>query len=102
MRLCTYKIWCDKYEQENEWSIAKMTGPWLREAIQLYSNVSYHWNTCKIKKFEESQFQAIRQTASGTWAPHVVNRAFATNQKLKKPTTNWITVVFLQFNLYDC
>lgn len=89
MRLCTYKVWCDKYEQEHEWSPAKMLGPWLRESIQLYNNVSYHWPQCKIKRFDDSQFTRIRQTAHG-WVHNVPQKAPVTS-KTQKPASNWIT-----------
>lgn len=90
MRLCCYKVWCDKYEEENEWSAVKMMGPWLREAMQLYNKVSYHWPHCKIKRFDDSQFQNIRHTAHHSWLAEIPHRAKIVG-KAKKPNTNWVT-----------
>lgn len=90
MRLCAYKVWSDKYEQEEEWSPSKMVTEWLKEAIQLYNHVSYHWNTVRVKNFPEEEFKNIRHTAMHSWVPDIVNRAVASYTG-KKPSTNWIT-----------
>lgn len=89
MRLCTYKTWADKYESELEWSPNKMVNEWLKEAIQLYSHVSYHWSNCKVKHFSDKQFPAIQTTAINSWLADVANRA-ATTKKVSKPSGNWI------------
>lgn len=90
LRLCTYKVWCDKYEEENEWSVSQMLGPWLREAVQLYNKVSYHWTHCKVKRFDESQFPNIRHTAYKTWL-HEISLRTIVSEKMVKPTSNWVT-----------
>jgi len=91
MRLCTYKVWCDKYEREEPWSPNKMCNDWLKEAILLYNNVSYHWTHCKHKYYGMDQFPAIRNTCINNWLPDVHQRAYLSGHKGKKPTTNWIT-----------
>lgn len=91
LRMCTYKVWCDKYEQEERYSPNKMCNEWLKEAIQLYNNVSYHWPNCKHKRFGANQFHDIRQTCIHSWLPEVQNRAFVAGHKAKKPTTNWVS-----------
>ena len=90
MRLCCYKVWSEKYEQEEEWSPSKMVNEWLKEAIQLYNHVSYHWNSVKVKNFPEEEFKNIRHTAMHSWVPDIVNRAVASYSG-KKPTTHWVT-----------
>ena len=90
MRLCCYKVWCEKYEQEEEWSVSKMSNEWLKEGIQLYNHVSYHWPQCKIKKYPMSQFAHIRHTAMNSWIPDVVNRAVSSYSGTK-PSSPWIT-----------
>jgi hypothetical protein len=90
MRLCCYKVWCDKYEQEEDWSPSKMANEWLKEGMQLYNHVSYHWPQCKVKKFPMSQFSQIRHTAVHSWIPDVGNRAVASYTG-SKPSSPWIT-----------
>lgn len=90
LRLCTYKVWCDKYEQENDWSPRKMVDEWLKEAIHLYNTISYHWPSCETKQYSDKQFHAIRHTAVHSWLHDVANRAgFSTS--VRKPATNWIS-----------
>eukprot|EP00981_Chlorochromonas_danica_P002965 scaffold601_cov170-Ochromonas_danica.AAC.26 len=90
LRLCTFKVWCDKYEQEEEWSAHKMVNEWLQEAIQLYNHVSYHWDHCAIKKFPLQTFPAIRKTCINSWLADIPERA-GSQMKSSKPSTNWIT-----------
>lgn len=90
LRLCTYKVWCEKYEEENDWSPAKMVGPWLREAINLYNKISYHWPHCRIKRFTDDQFSNIRMTARNSWLAGISHRTKFIG-KAKKPTSNWVT-----------
>lgn len=90
VRLCTYKVWCEKYEGEEEWSPNKMVNEWLQEAIGLYNHVSYHWPNCKIKHFSQKQFGAIQATAIHTWLQDVSSRA-GISHNVKRPTTNWIS-----------
>jgi hypothetical protein len=87
LRLCTFKVWCDKYEREEEWSPSKMTNEWLQEAIQLYNHVSYHWSSCRVKQYPPQLFNEIRSTCISTWLRDVTERA----GKGKKPSGNFIT-----------
>jgi hypothetical protein len=93
LRLCVYKIWCDKFEQEEEWSPKKMVNEWLKEGISLYNHVSYHWPSCKRKNYNvnnETIFYAIRHTAIHSWLVDIKHRA-STSSKVSKPSTNWIS-----------
>jgi hypothetical protein len=93
LRLCVYKVWCDKYEQEEEWSSNKMINEWLKDGISLYNHVSYHWPSCHKKNYNiqnEKVFNAIRHTAIHSWLSNIKSRA-STATKVSKPSTNWIS-----------
>ncbi|RYH28473.1 hypothetical protein EON65_12075 [archaeon] len=90
LRLCTLKVWCDKYEQEEQYSPRRMVTEWLQEAIQLYNNVSYHWPSCKIKQFPPQVFHDIQQTCIHGWLSHISERA-GIDLHVKKPRTNFVT-----------
>lgn len=90
LRLCVHKVWADKYEQEQEWSPHKMINEWLQEAIQLYNHVSYHWESCSMKKFPTELFNTIRLHCANYWLHDISQRAGAA-VKGTKPSTNWVT-----------
>ena len=91
LRLCVFKVWAHKYEQEEEWAPSKMCDEWLREGVALYNTVSYHWPQCVTKRFptEGALFQAMRKTACNLWLPHISQQGVATHAD--KPSTPWIT-----------
>lgn len=90
LRLCTFKVWCDKFEQEEQYSPRRMVTEWLQEAIHLYNNVSYHWPACKVKHFPPQVFHDIQQTCIHSWLPHISDRA-GIDLHVKKPRTNFVT-----------
>jgi hypothetical protein len=70
-----------------------MSNDWLKEGIELYNHVSYHWSQCHVKKFPTSGplFEAIRKTAIASWIGHIAYNNMAALTAVIKPATPWIT-----------